>query len=334
MARTSHPIFLLAILTWGPWAAGCVGSNPSGPPSVVVTQLEPGFGSAMVAFHATTSTSQSVVVRDENGEEVYRKSLEGDGPRSVLVGFLEPNRSYQLRIDAFGTRRASMVLEQTFTTSGGRYQWADPAQVQLQPGALILGGDCTAGFILRDETNASLYVMTARHCVQDVGQEVPSDEGVPIGRVVALGTYDLDWALVKIREDFRPNVTAAVRYWSGPSRLLTRDAFQPGDLVCLGKPPRPNSTGPSRCGRYLEYMEVTQLGKTARMITLQLDVEPGDSGSPVLHRETGGAVGMIVTREPFGRQTTAMLVESVLELASMEGFVLRVATFGHGRPSG
>jgi len=101
----------------------------------------------------------------------------------------------------------------------------------IRPGAWLQIGaaNCTAAFVVQDPAGA-LYITTAGHCTEHVGQRVSVKEGVlvaalgdmvPFGTVVARWPAGLDAALVRIDEDKYPQVNPRMTGWGGPTGLAT-----------------------------------------------------------------------------------------------------------------
>lgn len=71
---------------------------------------------------------------------------------------------------------------------------AAQANVGLLPGTPLIirgAGECSLGFLASNDAGDRLAV-TAGHCATDTGQEVVSEKGNPIGRVVSWLTDDMD----------------------------------------------------------------------------------------------------------------------------------------------
>jgi hypothetical protein len=101
----------------------------------------------------------------------------------------------------------------------------------IRPGSWLQIGDanCTASFVLRD-TLSRLYITTAGHCTESIGQRAAIKEGVLIaalgesvefGTVVAHWPQGLDAALIRIDEDKYDLVNPTMIGWGGPTGLVT-----------------------------------------------------------------------------------------------------------------
>ncbi len=102
----------------------------------------------------------------------------------------------------------------------------------IRPGAWIQAGShyCTAAFVVEDQTGG-LYLTTAAHCTDHVGQRVSVMEGTlvaaagqwePFGTVVEHWPgWNLDAALIEIDEDHHDDVDPSMPGWGGPTGIAT-----------------------------------------------------------------------------------------------------------------
>ncbi len=157
----------------------------------------------------------------------------------------------------------------------------------LQPGALVHveGGSCTLNFLFADARD--LYVGTAGHCAARVGERLRLDDGREFGSVVAdFDDAATDFALVRIDDAFRAMARADVRHWGGPTGVARTGA--PGDVLAF-----------YGYGTGFDASEATRprAGVLVRHDGAQYAADMpavfGDSGAPILHRATGGALGIV-----------------------------------------
>lgn len=129
---------------------------------------------------------------------------------------------------------ADLMDARTQDPGGCAVPSADPAATPtasyscdgIRPGARMTSpSGCTMNFVFTDGTE--LYIGTAGHCVNGVGDNVRVAGEGSIGRVVV---QELDWALVEVYDDKRHRVDPSVCYWGGPTGLVTGD---PGPGVPL-----------------------------------------------------------------------------------------------------
>lgn len=93
----------------------------------------------------------------------------------------------------------------------------------IRPGAWMEEpAACTFAFVVEDE-NGKLYITTAGHCVNHVGQAVTIREEGEIGTVVAFEDAGAprDYALIRIHEDKYDRVDPTMIGWGGPTGLYT-----------------------------------------------------------------------------------------------------------------
>lgn len=111
----------------------------------------------------------------------------------------------------------------------------------IRPGAWLKLGDsyCTASFVVKDATGA-LYLTTAGHCTQGVGQRIAVKQGTLVaaagewlefGTLVARYPGGYDAALIRIDEDKYPLVDPDMPGWGGASGVATSS---PGDALHYG----------------------------------------------------------------------------------------------------
>lgn len=165
------------------------------------------------------------------------------------------------------------------------------ADKPIQPGAVINAPHgCTFNFVFRD-ANRRLYIGTAGHCVDRVGQVVTDGQDRGVGTVVYRrqdpGDYD-DFALIRIYSSRYGDVNPAVRHWGGPTGYTTHTQTATGDRVLLSG--------------YGMIFDLTSATRPRPGVLVQDDhadyrtYSPsifGDSGGPVLHEATGKALGVV-----------------------------------------
>lgn len=210
----------------------------------------------------------------------------------LRIGFLPPNSTHTLVI-----RNGTEQFRAEFTTLPSPWAWANIDAATVRPGmALHARNLCTAGFMLRDATNESLYLLTAGHCFA-AGEEVRLDGEIPVGDVV-VSTYDglLDYALVRIHDHMRHLAHPSSLTWDGfadppnDAQANSQDiACFHGHAVALGS----HESLRGRCGRYWDVATETHGGRRIEIYRGSLPVYKGDSGAGLLHHETGAPIGLL-----------------------------------------
>lgn len=173
----------------------------------------------------------------------------------------------------------------------------------VQPGSLI-ADLCTTNFVF---TNASgeVFIGTAAHCVKP-GRRVLTPELGIFGTVVYHRGLNLsapgqqnDFALIRVDDAFKENVSAEARYWGGPTGI--QESFAPGDPTYhYGQGVYFNRQEATRHRTgVLEYVE--EGGPYDGWYLAMHPLYGGDSGSGLLGPE-GKAVGVVSAVAPtFGR---------------------------------
>ena len=205
------------------------------------------------------------------------------------------------------------------------------AQDVVRPGDLHetdLGG-CTLGFVF-DGTGAlagRVYMSTAAHCVEGVGDEARLEDGELLGEAVLVGDQDAtadDYALIAVRPGLVARVAAGMRgneaYPRGghttPAETGTGDALQLSGYG-IGFDVTP-VTRQGRAG----VLTADDDGTYSALATLIF----GDSGGPLAHVPTGKALGT-VSRLCIGLcQAEGPTVQGIVAKAAARGFTVRLRT--------
>lgn len=200
----------------------------------------------------------------------------------------------------------------------------------LQPGDYMVAGSaaCTTNFVY-DGTGSlagNVYVGTAAHCVETVGQDVSDINGHVWGDVAIIGDANStapDYAFIQVRAADVSRVSAAVKgYPAYPTGVATSADTNIGDLVQI-----------SGYGLGFDFSNVTEEQRRA-VLTYQDSstadvlgpIDFGDSGGPLVHAGTGKALG-IVSRLCTGLcEETGPTVEGILAQAAARGFTVTLRT--------
>lgn len=211
-----------------------------------------------------------------------------------------------------------------------------PASTESAVGATFGPGDymesteqaCTLNFVF-DGTGpraGKVYVGTAAHCVNRVGEPISTDAFPNIGAVVLIGNADVtaqDYALIEVRSDLHGAVRASVRgYPQYPTGYTVSNETRIGERI--------------QASGYGLGFDLTQPTREKRIGVLTYDNAElfefagammwGDSGGPLVHVPTGKALG-IESRVCLGACTDeGPTVEGILAKAAARGYPLQLRT--------
>lgn len=193
--------------------------------------------------------------------------------------------------------------------------WPSLEEAPLRPGAKLGSGTCTTNFLFSSPGNASLYLGTANHCVDqfNVGTTVPI-AGIPrAGRIAYCGWDDQqrnrfpgcpsprgfpanDFALIELRPDLRDRVHPAVHEWGGPTGLAA-NASVGEDVLAFGNTVLRDANQPQVPERLdRQQGHVAASTEWITYANLAPPATKGDSGGPVLLGE-GRALGVMRSDE-------------------------------------
>ncbi|MFP5352311.1 MAG: trypsin-like serine protease [Actinomycetota bacterium] len=208
-----------------------------------------------------------------------------------------------------------------------------PEDAPLHPGsqADTEAGQCTFNFAFYKPGSKGqapvAYIGTAAHCTEKLGEVVRNPEVGEVGTVVYdsdLVDSGVDFALIQLNPDVVAKTNPTVLGWGGPTRSVTPEDLALGDRVdvygyglLLGET---EQTRP----RYGVLMAYTEREYQANMPAVN-----GDSGAPLLHHETGAALGIISRYGLAIPPTTDMgpLMPWIFEELKAAGFAdVRLAT--------
>ena len=200
------------------------------------------------------------------------------------------------------------------------------AATTIQPGDRMWStvGGCTLGFVVKG--GGETYFMTNAHCVDRVGEDIELGTGKVFADVATFGdlrNLASDWALLKVRSAFVPQVRPTVRGIAGtPRGIATPGETDVADLLRISGHGEPFYVHPLlRENRYglLRYHDSSIYDAVA------MD-NFGDSGGPIVHEPTGQALGL-VSQLCLGNPCTSEgpTVQGVLERAAAKGFVVTLA---------
>jgi len=175
--------------------------------------------------------------------------------------------------------------------SGGP-AWGDVATAKLRPGA-SLGGYCTINFAFTDASN-DVYFGTAAHCTDEVGERVSTSGVGTWGTVVydsdetAGANADVDFSLIKVDAGKVGDANPAMLGWNGPTGVATGTDLAFGRSVAFyGYGVGFGSVASLRA------REGVLVSHTATTYKSDMPAVNGDSGAPIVDKETGRAVGIV-----------------------------------------
>jgi hypothetical protein len=208
----------------------------------------------------------------------------------------------------------------------------------IQPGTAIVTGDagCTLNWIydgIGGNATGKVFVGTAAHCVEFVGQRVALDEvdsppNAFFGSVAYI-SGNLDYSLIQIDSAWLGNVSAAMRgHPDIPRGVSTQATAAIGDFMQFsGNGVVLNLTQPTR----EERIGILGYNDGEQQFVYGV-ITPGDSGGPVADLTDGNkafgivdTVGVAVTPLPQAGEGGVAL-EGLLNDAAAHGFNVRVRT--------
>ncbi len=166
--------------------------------------------------------------------------------------------------------------------------WGDLASATIRPGS-SLGGYCTFNFLF-EGPNGTGYIGTAAHCTDEAGERVELPGVGEIGTVVfdSGSTEGVDFSLIRLDAERIGEAHPKMLGFEGPTDWIHPDDLSEGDRIQLhgyGVVLGQNDASRDREGVLISWTD------------LEYDVDMpavnGDSGSPLLHAETGKAFGII-----------------------------------------
>ena len=165
----------------------------------------------------------------------------------------------------------------------------------LRPGAdLGPKGFCSFNYVFYDPSadgDPPVYIGTAAHCTERVGQRVTLGPSQEIGTVVYdsdVAKSDVDFSLVKVDRNMVGNTNPKVLGWGGPRGIVGASGLNELDQVNMhgnGMVLGDNANTRSRWGLLVDWTKDTYAAN--------IPAVNGDSGSPLVHDRTRKALGII-----------------------------------------
>ena len=240
-----------------------------------------------------------------------------------MYGTDEGMRNAHLR-DTVGEMRRSIIPALLVACVLAVPPAAPAAELPIQPGAQVSSsvGLCTLNFVFTD-ARERMFIGTAGHCVDTVGDRVASPAAGAFGTVVYRVMEDTDdFALIRVDRAKRQFVSAEVRAFGVPTGYTRARETSTGDLLQL-----------HGFGMLLGDISLTRTrtgilaADDRREYFAELPAIFGDSGGPVVHVATGKALGVVsgigVTIPPSTLLgTTVQRIMRLLDRAGFDGIRL------------
>ena len=201
---------------------------------------------------------------------------------------------------------------------------ARAAETLIQPGAEVFSsvGQCTLNYVFRN--GGTLYIGTAGHCSQHVGDVMTDANSGRIGTVAfRIQSGDDDFTLIQIDPARYGEVSSSVRNWGGPTGSTVSTETSIGDIVLL-----------SGYGVGFSVLDQTRgrpgilADDTPTAYFAELPAIFGDSGGPVIEASTHKALGIVsgigVTVPPS--TLLGPTVEETLNTLAAHGFPVQLVT--------
>ena len=167
----------------------------------------------------------------------------------------------------------------------------------LRPGASLQSGtgSCSFNFVFyapgTKKAAPKAYIGTAAHCTEKLGEAVAQPDLGEVGTVVYdsdLAGSDVDFALIQLDPKIVSETNPTVLHWGGPTRSATPEDLAVGDQVDV-----------YGYGIGVGMFEQTRprygflVGYNEKEYQADMPAVNGDSGAPLIHHETGAALGII-----------------------------------------
>ena len=218
----------------------------------------------------------------------------------------------------------------------------------LQPGALMTTtvGSCTLNFVFdgAGTQTGKVFLGTAAHCVDAVGSTVQDGDGVTFGKVAAIGDYpdavSEDFALIEVATASVSRVAPEMKgHPTYPTGVAASTEVAVGDLLQIsGYGDGFEETQPTREGRVATYG-----GGDDSVLTMFGPIIFGDSGGPIVHIDTGKALGLnhgycigLCDENPLLPYQPVVLtgptIAGVIAKAGLAGFPITIRAAGASAP--
>lgn len=216
---------------------------------------------------------------------------------------------------------------------------AAQAQSKIQPGAMLQTevGQCTLNFIydgIGAANAGKVYVGTAAHCGDKVGQAALDESDQPFGTFAFIANENdaaFDYAFIEVAPEHHSRVDPALKgHPAIPVGVTTPEETKAGDLIQMsGYGIGFGLTQPTQ-----ERRQTVLQSDDADIFTLSGPSVNGDSGGPFVHIPTGKALGL-VSMYGFTHAATDVgpTIQGVLAKAAKAGFPVSLRAAGQPAPA-
>lgn len=186
------------------------------------------------------------------------------------------------------------------TQEHNRWQpaWAGAETALLRPGSKLFPSECTVGFLFVDPAKGRYYASTAAHCatIEDspsedgTGMRVKLEDTGEIGTVVFDGdayTPKVDFALIELDTNINLMANPQMIEFQGPTGFIACLDIRTGDSLGIYGHGFVFDTADLLLAREGIFIDCREGRYASAIVT-----DGGDSGAPVLHLDTGNAVGV------------------------------------------
>jgi hypothetical protein len=215
---------------------------------------------------------------------------------------------------------------------------AAQAQTPIQPGAMLQTdvGQCTLNFVFDGlgRNAGKVYVGTAAHCGEAVGQEARDIDDAAFGTFAFIADADdaaLDYAFIEVAPEHVPRVDPALKgHPELPTGFTTPEETAAGDMVQMsGYGLGFGETQPTQ-----ENRQTILQSDDADIFTLSGPSVNGDSGGPFVHIPTGKALGLVSQYGfTYGATDVGPTIQGVLAKAAAAGFPVSLRAAGQPAPT-
>ena len=215
---------------------------------------------------------------------------------------------------------------------------AAQAQTPIQPGAMLQtdGGQCTLNFVFDGlgRNAGKVYIGTAAHCGEKVGQDARDIDDQPFGQFAFIADADdaaFDYAFIEVAPEHLGRVDPALKgHPELPKGFTTPDETEAGDMIQMsGYGLGFGETQPTQ-----ESRQTILQSDDADIFTLSGPSVNGDSGGPFVHIPTGKALGLVSQYGFFhGSTDVGPTIEGVLAKAAKAGFPVSLRSAGQPAPT-
>ena len=215
---------------------------------------------------------------------------------------------------------------------------AAQAQTPIQPGAMLQteSGQCTLNFVFDGlgRNAGKVYVGTAAHCGDQVGQDARDVDDQPFGQFAFIADADdtaFDYAFIEVAPEHVSRVDPALKgHPELPTGFTTPEETEAGDMIQMsGYGVGFGETQPTQ-----EQRQTVLQSDDDQIFTLSGPSVNGDSGGPFVHIPTGKALGVVSQYGfAYGSTDVGPTIQGVLAKAAKAGFPVSLRAAGQPAPT-